>query len=589
MYRDFWRIFIKDYGGLRAGLTIVFLTAAVSLLEGLNIALLVPLLESLGSTTGEESHWVSRAVAGLFGRMGIPLGLKSILITLGILTLAMAGLKYLRHLVMVRTSSSFVVWLRTWNMWNLLNADLSHFHRRRIGVLTDTLMTQSGRSGTCLVQATQILTNLGVVVAYLGAAFLITPLLTTGAVALLILVSLSTQQILNQATKMGTRVVEEENNLNALAVEDLSGIRVIKGFLIERLRWAEYQRRAEDVKDATVRVGMNAQRMAFVQETAAFGLIGVLLFVGAAIMGLELAVLLTLLFVLFRLAPRVTNINNSRHALAVAMASLQNVDTAIQSTANPNVVSGETQFVGLETAIELQDLDFSYNGSSEVLKNINFTIEKGMTTAIVGASGAGKSTLMDLLLRYYDPVRGRVSVDGIDLKELDIASWRSAIGVVSQDIFLFNDTIANNIALGREGASQEGIIEAAGQAYAHDFITEFPLGYETLVGDRGLNLSGGERQRIALARAILSRPEILILDEATSSLDSESENLIRRYMRQIHGTCTMVVVAHRLSTIQDADKIVVLRDGEIAEQGDWDTLVGGEGVFANYHRLQTGS
>ena len=153
---------------------------------------------------------------------------------------------------------------------------------------------------------------------------------------------------------------------------------------------------------------------------------------------------------------------------------------------------------------------------------------------------------------------------------------------------MFNDTIANNIALGRPEVTRESIMEAARQAYADDFIQQLPQGYETQVGDRGWNLSGGQRQRIALARAILKMPEILILDEATSSLDSESEQLIQEYMRKIRGTCTMVVVAHRMSTIQDADKIAVLQDGKIAEEGDWDSLLAGAGVFASYHRIQSG-
>jgi ABC-type multidrug transport system fused ATPase/permease subunit len=195
---------------------------------------------------------------------------------------------------------------------------------------------------------------------------------------------------------------------------------------------------------------------------------------------------------------------------------------------------------------------------------------------------------VDLILRFYDPVQGSIEVDGVDLKDLDLTSWRRSIGVVSQDIYLFNETIAYNIGVGRTDANIEQIVEAAKQAYAHDFIQQLADGYETKIGDRGWNLSGGQRQRIALARAILKRPEILILDEATSSLDSESEQLIQDYMKEIRNSCTMIVVAHRTSTIQDADKIVVLLDGVIAEEGDWDTLSAGSGLLANYHRLQIG-
>jgi subfamily B ATP-binding cassette protein MsbA len=166
--------------------------------------------------------------------------------------------------------------------------------------------------------------------------------------------------------------------------------------------------------------------------------------------------------------------------------------------------------------------------------------------------------------------------------------WRRSIGVVSQDIFLFNDTVRNNILLGRDGVSEEQLISSAKQAYSHDFIMDLPKGYDTPIGDRGLNLSGGQRQRISLARAILLNPEILMLDEATSSLDSESEHLIQNYMSEIRGTCTMIVVAHRTATIRDADRIVVVQDGKIVEEGNWNSLVGGEGIFANYQQLQSG-
>jgi subfamily B ATP-binding cassette protein MsbA len=174
----------------------------------------------------------------------------------------------------------------------------------------------------------------------------------------------------------------------------------------------------------------------------------------------------------------------------------------------------------------------------------------------------------------------------VDLRELDLESWRKTIGVVSQDVFLFNDTVANNIALWRPEASQESIIEAAKQAYAHEFIQQMPEGYETTIGDRGWNLSGGQRQRLALARAIFSKPEVLILDEATSSLDSESERFIQEYINEIRGTRTLVVVAHRMSTIRGADKIVVLEEGKIVEEGDLNSLLAASGPFARFYRLQ---
>ena len=221
----------------------------------------------------------------------------------------------------------------------------------------------------------------------------------------------------------------------------------------------------------------------------------------------------------------------------------------------------------MEQKIELRNISFHYDDNPLVLKGASFTIDKGQMTAIIGASGAGKSTIIDLILRFFDPTEGTILVDGVDFQEIDITTWRTRIGIVSQDTFLFNDTIRNNISLGRIATGNKTVEYAAKQAYADKFINQLSEGYETIIGDRGLNLSGGERQRISLARAIMSDPEILILDEATSSLDTHSEQLIQQYIEMRRGDCTLIVVAHRTSTIRSADKIVVVKDGGIIQEG----------------------
>ena len=346
---------------------------------------------------------------------------------------------------------------------------------------------------------------------------------------------------------------------------------------------------AQRLADTNFNLTRNQSQIVIIQEIALFGLIGGIVIVGVSVLSLDITLIVTMLFILYRMAPRITALNAQRQSLLGNLASLQRVKQVAEAAGNREIISGDMPFSKLHNGIELRGIDFSYNGSVQVLHDTSFTIEAGKMTAIIGTSGAGKTTLIDLLLRFYDPVGGTVLVDGVDLRELDLESWRGSIGVVSQDVFLFNDTIANNINLGRPGASQESIEAVARQAYAHDFIMDLPEKYETRVGDRGWNLSGGQRQRVALARAILKGPEILIMDEATSSLDSESEQLIQRYLREIRGTRTIVVVAHRMSTIQDADKIVVLQDGKIVEEGQWDSLVKKEGVLANFQRLQSGS
>jgi ATP-binding cassette subfamily B protein/subfamily B ATP-binding cassette protein MsbA len=223
----------------------------------------------------------------------------------------------------------------------------------------------------------------------------------------------------------------------------------------------------------------------------------------------------------------------------------------------------------------------------EVLSNINLLAKPGQTIALVGPSGAGKTTLCNLVARFYDPTQGDVFLDGVNLRDISIASYRSLLGIVEQDVFLFDGTIAENIAYGRRDATQAEIIAAAEAAHAHGFITETEKGYQTMIGERGVRLSGGQKQRIAIARAILADPLILILDEATSNLDSESEQLIQQSLATLMKNRTSFVIAHRLSTIRHADSIVVLEQGRIVEQGPHDQLATSAGMYAHLLSLQS--
>ena len=237
--------------------------------------------------------------------------------------------------------------------------------------------------------------------------------------------------------------------------------------------------------------------------------------------------------------------------------------------------------------IEFRDVSFSYDGQREVLHNVSFEVKKGETIALVGPSGGGKSTLSELIPRFYDPAAGCLFVDGVPLKDYSQESVRAHMGIVSQDTILFNDTIRNNIAMGRENATEEQIIAAAKVANAHDFILETENGYDTNIGDRGMKLSGGQRQRLSIARAVLKNPEILILDEATSALDTESEKLVQEALTSLLEGRTSVVIAHRLSTIHNADHIIVIDEGRIAEQGTHAELLAKGGIYAKLIEMQS--
>jgi len=301
---------------------------------------------------------------------------------------------------------------------------------------------------------------------------------------------------------------------------------------------------------------------------------------------LPVASLLTFFFVLIRVAPAIQDINGTMAFLSTLNGSLDNVKNLLESDNQGYFQNGSMEFTQLNRSIDIVSVDFGYDSSSLVLHNITLTLEKGKTTALVGASGAGKTTLADLIPRFYDPTQGHIFVDGVDLKELDVYSLRKNMAIVSQDTFIFNTSVWNNIAYGTLNATEAEIKEAARLANALEFIQDMPQGFDTQLGDRGVRLSGGQRQRIAIARALLRDPQILILDEATSALDSVSERLIQESLEKLSVGRTVIAIAHRLSTIAKADKVVVLEGGYIVEQGKYKDLLQERGKLWKYHQMQ---
>ncbi|MDQ7026688.1 MAG: ABC transporter ATP-binding protein, partial [Anaerolineae bacterium] len=320
------------------------------------------------------------------------------------------------------------------------------------------------------------------------------------------------------------------------------------------------------------------------------GFIAIMVFGGQlALSGqLNIGLYSILIFMTQRLLWPLTRLGETFDLYQRAMASTIRILDLLDTQAQ--IIDGDTPLPTKQVRGDVcfDNVEFAYSNGAEVLKGLSLNIPAGETAAIVGSTGAGKSTVIKLLLRFYDVVGGQITLDGHDLRHLQTRDLRHAIGLVSQDVFLFHGTVKENIAYGTFGASDEAIIEAAKIAESHEFIMQLPQGYDTIVGERGQKLSGGQRQRVSIARAILKDPPVLILDEATSSVDNETEAAIQRSLEKIAVGRTTIVIAHRLSTVRNADRIFVLENGQLKEQGKHEDLAQGEGIYASLWKVQMG-
>ncbi len=373
--------------------------------------------------------------------------------------------------------------------------------------------------------------------------------------------------------------------------ETLGGMRIIKAFTAERKMTDRFDRATDEYRSASARVATRQASAHPVSEFLGTVLIVLVLWYGGTLIfsahsPIDAPTFIFYMVILYSIIQPLKDLSKASYNIPKGMASMERVNKILLAPNTITEVDHPVQIAGLNDRIEFKHVSFSYNGTTQVLRDVNLTVRRGKTIALVGQSGSGKSTLVDLLPRYHDVTAGEITIDGVNVKSLALSELRSLIGNVNQEAILFNDSFYNNITFGVESATMEEVIEAAKIANAHDFIMESENGYDTKVGDRGCRLSGGQRQRISIARAILKNPAILILDEATSALDTESERLVQEALEHLMKTRTTIAIAHRLSTIRNADEICVLYEGSIVERGTHDELLQKGGYYKRLNDMQ---
>jgi len=427
-----------------------------------------------------------------------------------------------------------------------------------------------------------------VIIALLGVIFYRDWKLALVSIAILPAAVILLTRVGGKLRRLSKRGQEKMADISDILQETFTGVRIVKAFGMENREIERFAERNKSYFKTMMRgVKYDALVPPFMEMLGAIGVAVIIFYGGMRVQnGImttgEFFSFLTALVLIYAPIRRLSKINNRvQQSLGAAERIYELLEVEPDVTDAPDASTVEK----FQHGIRFRDVSFKYD-SQPVLENIDLEVPRGKTVAIVGLSGAGKSTLVDLIPRFYDATEGAVELDGVDIRRLTRSSLRGIIGIVSQDIFLFNDTVANNIAYGKPRASEDEIIAAAEAAYAHQFIMEMPENYNTMIQERGSRLSVGQRQRIAIARAILKDPPILILDEATSSLDSESEMMVQKALENLMRDRTTFVIAHRLSTILNSHQIIVLDNGRIAESGAHSELLEKGGIYSRLYRTQ---
>ncbi len=587
--------FVRPHRAKLVGVVVLNLLAAV--FDVFSFTLLIPFLNALFEQPQliPGNKVVSAILNTTIGFLLNPADLRGSLRNVIILVLLAVTIKnvlvWLSGQIGAQLQEFVVRDLRDAMYAHLLRLPMSWFTANKVGQVISRMLTDTTNAKAVVTElVTRSIWSTAQVVSTIAIMFAVSWKLSLASLVVVPLTVLSLQPVLRKLRKGHRRMGNEQGEITSMVQEVVSGIRLIKSYGAEVREQQRFVTRNAAFAKGYVRIGRLALMSGPVTETLGAVMAVAILWFGAQLVleekSMDGALLVTFLIWVMRLLQPLKQLSQVPAAAQQSLASAERVFEVLDSPTETAADRGTITAPTFATALEFEQVSFAYGDDAPALSDVSFSARKGEVIALVGASGAGKSTLIDLLPRFLEPSSGRITLDGVDLRHITLDGLRSLTGIVSQDTVLFNDTVRANVAFGRTQVTQAQLDAAASAANALSFIQELPEGWDTNLGERGSRLSGGQRQRLAIARALLSDPPILILDEATSALDVESERLVQEAIDRLLEGRTVFVIAHRLATIQHADRILVLERGQLVEQGTHADLLARNGAYARLHALQ---
>lgn len=573
----FYSLFRQAYGRYKFRILILAVLGFTSgLLEGIGVNALIPLF-ALALGKGQIGNdLISRKIADFFSLFNISFTVPALLIFICVMFFGKAILTIILDYCKLTIGADYEQQTRRNLFEKILAANWTHLLKQKLGYLETILMIDVPNSANLLGQIAGGITFATGLVIYVFIALNISPIITFLTLALGLVFFLVFRPILLRIKTLAmerNRVVRETAHHVS---ENILGMKTVKTMMVEKAVGSRGREFFAILRKSTLKVPfLKSITNAAIEPVAVIFISAVLanMYKAGNFNPADLGALGAIIYLINRIFIYIQQLQRVTHVVSDFAPYLRSVVSYEQTAAgNREIESAGKPFV-FSKGLMFQDVSFSYSEERPILSNLNLEIKKGEMIGLIGPSGAGKTTLVDLVLQLFTPKDGKILLDGQDAREIDLVDWRRHIGYVSQDIFLMNDTIAKNIRFYNSEITDEQIREAAKNANIHEFIESLPEKYETVIGERGVRLSGGERQRVVLARILVRKPDILILDEATSSLDNESEAQIQKVIKSLKGKITVLAIAHRLSTVMDSDKLLILEDGKLVEEGEPQVLL----------------